>query len=187
LFVSIAPTIISNVNETVYGIWNAAAGGNSSIVLAGNGSGNYYPGQPPMAVFDGDITSSYTAYGYCNLSTYALSCGRNTGFYVTLKYDSILLRAFRIGSGHLRAIRDPLTITLEGSNQNGTLLTLGSSWTLIYNGSTGLDIDPGRSMLGQTQMIPNNIAWYSSYRLLVITKRGDDTSVEYSEVQFLGY
>ena len=80
-------------------------------------------------------------------------CGTNTGFYITFKNGPFLLRAFRIRPGHYNEARDPSTITIEGSNLADTFLTLGSSWTLIYNGSTGLTTDPGRKMLGQTRTI----------------------------------
>lgn len=140
-----------------------------------------------MAVFDNIISTNYNSFGSCNISYSALYCGEKTGFYVTLKNGLSLLRGFRIRSGHYIAARDPLTITLEGSNQSGNFLTLGTSWTLIYNGSTGLAVDPGRSIFGITKMISNNSIWYSSYRLLVTAKVGSEVAVEYSEIQFFGY
>jgi hypothetical protein len=45
---------------------------------------------------------------------------------------------------------DPLTVTIEGSNQTLSL-TLGSSWTPIFNGSSELDTDPGRETCGITE------------------------------------
>lgn len=140
-----------------------------------------------MAVFDDIISTNYNSFGSCNISYSALWCGDKTGFYVTLKNGPSLLRAFRIRSGHYKAARDPLTVTLEGSNLPSAYLTLGSSWTLIYNGSSGLAIDPGRSLFGETQTISNNSIWYSSYRFLVTAKKDSEVSAEYSEMQFLGY
>ena len=51
---------------------------------------------------------------------------------------------------------DPLTVTLEGS-----------SWTLIYNRSMGIDCskDPGRSRYVPQQKFPNTKI-FASYRLL---------------------
>jgi hypothetical protein len=63
---------------------------------------------------------------------------------------------------------------------------LGSSWTLIYNGSSGLDTDPGRYNDGKVQYIPNNAIWYTSYRILTTSKRGNDTAVQYGEVSLFG-
>ena len=130
------------------------------------------------------MNTVFTSYGACNITATGLLCGVNTGFYTTFNNGPFLLRAFRIGSGALSGARDPLTMTIEGSNAASALLTLGSSWTLIYNGSAGLDIDPGRKMFGQTRTV-NHAIWYSSFRLLVLTKRGVETASEYTEVEFL--
>ena len=77
-------------------------------------------------------------------------------------------------------------VTLEGSNTDKSLLTLGSSWTLIYNGSSGLKSDPGRGKAGVLQML-NNSQPYHSYRLLIVSKRGIESGVHYSEFAFYGH
>lgn len=76
-------------------------------------------------------------------------------------------------------------MTVEGSNQNLSMLTLGSSWTLLYNGSTGLALDPGRYTYGHTMIFSNSIA-YSSYRVLILTTRNLSSGVQYAEVNFIG-
>jgi hypothetical protein len=70
---------------------------------------------------------------------------------------------------------DPITVILEGSNASLSRLTLGSSWTLIYNGSNGLGNDPGGGEFGVTQWVSSNSIWYLSYRILVTSKRGGET------------
>ena len=75
-------------------------------------------------------------------------------------------------------------VTIEGSN--GGDLTQGGSWTLIYNGSTGLEIDPGRESFGPLQSILN-FKSFNSYRFLTASKRSIDDSVQYSEVEFYGH
>lgn len=82
--------------------------------------------------------------------------------------------------------RDPLTMTVEGSNQAPSALTLGSSWTLIYNGSTGLVSDPGRGNNGIIQNFSNSIS-YSSYRVLVTSVRNFTYATQYAEVELIGY
>ncbi len=57
-------------------------------------------------------------------------------------------------------------MTIEGSNQVLSALTLGSSWALIYNGATGLDSDPSWGSYGSTQTLSNSIS-YASYQILV--------------------
>ena len=82
--------------------------------------------------------------------------------------------------------RDPITVTLEGSNQPSSLLTQGTSWTLIYNGSSGLAVDPGRQVYASPQNFSNSVS-YLSYRLLITSKRGVETAAEYAEVVLLGH
>lgn len=77
-----------------------------------------------------------------------------------------------------------MSITIEGSNAPNASLTLGSVWTLLYNGTTGLAADPGRMTFGETLMIRSSI-WYSSFRLLITAKRSSAAAVQYAEVEFL--
>jgi hypothetical protein len=116
-----------------------------------------------------------------------ITCGQNTGLYLTPNSGPLLLVAFYFVTNNYRRARDPLTITIEGSNMNESALTLGSSWTLIYNGSAGLTNDPGRSNMGTIQMIPNSSIRFASYRLLVTSKSGNDTCTSYSEFVIIGY
>ena len=63
----------------------------------------------------------------------------------------------------------------------GASLTLGSQWNLIYNGSSGLLSDPGRPAHGAlVQLVDTSVA-YSSFRLLIVSKRGYGTSTSFSE------
>jgi len=181
-------TLLTGTNEIVYGLWNTTAGGSSSLSTPGSGIGNYNPTQIPQNVFDQNSTTKYTSYGICNQSAISLLiCGANTGLYLTLQRGASLLTGIRFCSAPSLPERDPITITVEGSNQPSSALLLGSSWTLIYNGSSGLDSDPGRSSLGVTEIISNNVVWYQSYRLLIISKRNMSNAVQYSEVELLGY
>lgn len=79
-----------------------------------------------------------------------------------------------------------MTLTIEGSNQLGSSLLFGSVWNLIYNGSSGLENTLSRSTYGVTQQLSQNIVAYASYRILITTKRGIDTSTQYAELELLG-
>jgi hypothetical protein len=116
-----------------------------------------------------------------------ITCGEDTGLYLTLNSGPLALVAFYFGTNNYSPLRDPLTITIEGSNFNQTALTFGFSWTLIYNGSTGLTKDPGRSTMGIIQILPNFPIPFASYRLLVTSKRGNGTCASYSEFVIIGY
>jgi hypothetical protein len=86
--------------------------------------------------------------------------------------------------------RDPITVTLEGSNaSNITAVRLGTNWTLIYNGQTGIDAktDPDRRVYG-TQQNFSNTKRFASYRLLITSVRnGNADAVQYSEARIIGY
>lgn len=159
---------MTNTNEVVYGVWNTSADQNSILAIPGNDTRTYNPSETPQNVFDQNFTTKYTSYGTCNkYSNYSLQCGVNTGFYVSLQRGTVLLKSVRFCTANARPERDPLTTTIEGSNQPSAGLLLGSSWTLIYNSSSGLDFDPGQNTCGTMQTISNNLVTYTNYRCLI--------------------
>lgn len=149
-------------------------------------SGQYWYTQNVTNVFDGRSDTYYCSYGTCNSVSSNLSCGQNTGLYVTLKRGPFILNAFRIVRGTFVS-RDPLRMTIEGSNQDGMNLTLGSSWTFLYNGTTGLDVIAPLNSPGIQQSLGNNQLSFSSYRFLITEKRGFQTCAEYAELELYGY
>jgi hypothetical protein len=168
-------------------VWNVSAGEDSFPATSGYYQGQYWPLHKPDNVFDDNLNTELCSYGFCNVSYYDFNCGTNTGVYVTTQYAPFVLDAFRTATGSYGPWRDPLTITIEGSNQNGSNLTLGSSWTLIYNGTSGLSTNPGRNMLGTKQILLNNTLSFASYRFLIVEKRDNNTCVEYAEIQLFGH
>ena len=183
-------SLLTTTNEIVYGIWNTTAGSDSISATSGTNSiGNYYPGEIPDNVFDNRTDTKYTNFGTCIFSSgvQSLACGINTGFYFTSQQGSSLLLSVQFCTANDIPNRDPFTITIEGSNQSPSLLTLRSSWTLFYNGSTGLQVVSARKTCGATQSILNNSNWYLSYRILVTSKRSSESGTQYSEVNLIGY
>ena len=136
--------------------------------------------------FDQQSATKYTNFGSCTPSQWGYTCGEKTGLYLTPIRGLSCLQSVRFCTANDIPERDPLTITIEGSNQTSSELTLGSSWTLIYNGSSGLDTDPGRQVYGQIQHI-SNYAWYRSYRILATKQRGYHSSIQYAEIELKGY
>ncbi len=65
-------------------------------------------------------------------------------------------------------------------------LHMGSNWTLIYNGSTGIsaDAEPSRFTYGTQQTFSNTMA-FISYLLLITSQRGSDLDVQHSEAHLL--
>lgn len=177
---------LTSTNEAVYGIWNTTAGGDSTPSSAGTNTGNYFPGEEPENAFDRSTYTKYMNFGVCSSSLMGYECGLNTGLYLTLQRNRSLLTSIRFCTAFDHEIRDPLTITIEGSNGPSYALTYGTSWTLIYNGSTNLQSITQRRQCGDNQTIPNNF-WYSSYRILVTSKRNIDVGTQYSEIDLFGY
>jgi len=181
---------LTKTTETVYGIWKTIAGGNSSAASVGSNSGNYPSGYEPDNLFDNSVYTSYKAYGQCTFLTLPVSsvCGEKTGFYFSpLRGPTLLVVLQFYATVGLGFITNPQTLTLEGSNASPAALTLGSSWTLIYSGVTGLDALVSIGQAGSIIWVSTNSTWYSSYRLLITSKAGLETTVSYSEVKFYGY
>ena len=167
-------------------MWNTTAGGTSTLATAGSGIGQYYPTEMPTYVCDNSITNQYTSFGPCTVGNNSAVCGLNTGFYRTLQRGASLITGLQVCTGSSSTARDPITITFEGSNQAASVLNLGSSWTLLYTGPSGLTTNPGRQACGISQNFPNAV-WYYSYRFLVTSKRGNNSATLYSEVRLSGY
>jgi len=170
-------------NDILQGLWDTIVGGDGTIATPGNGKGNYIPAEGPPNAFDGSCNNKFLSFGYCSeQSTWTLECGANTGFTVTLASGAAVMKSFQVCTGNDRPDRDPEVITLEGTNSTGSDLLLGSSWTLIYNGPSGLEIDPGRNQLGRIIRFRYNDIAYSSYRLLVQEKRGVEYCTQLGEL-----
>lgn len=162
------------------------AGGNSTPTTVGLSSLNYPTNEAPYKGCDNNLLTKNLNFGNCyDTSALSLDCGLRTGFYVTATNSGSLATGLRLCTANDAPTRDPLNVTLEGSNENGTNLILGASWTLIYSGVSGLAVDPGRSTCGGKVFFLNNNT-FTSYRLLITVKRGADNSIQLSEFQLIG-
>ncbi|CAF1486566.1 unnamed protein product [Rotaria sp. Silwood1] len=190
----VAPVLLITNSELPIGVYNTIAGGDSTLATPGTEIGQY-PANPnmetPAQAFDGNVNTKYTSFGRCKLSncrsgSASNNCGLNTGLYLTLQRGATLVVGLQLSTGNDYPQRDPLMITLEGSNQSGINLTLGSSWTLIYSGTSGLATDPGRKKPGSIVFFSNSLQ-YTSYRFLIAASRAPDCSVQYSELKLFGF
>jgi hypothetical protein len=167
-------------------LWNTVAGGISTIATANSsGVGTYFTGQGPDNLFDDNFNTKYTSRGNSSSGTNAIA-GLNTGFYVTVAQCQPTLVQFRFATANNASsvARDPITVTVEGTNCN-TLETC-TNWTLLYNGTTGLDSFTNRSTYGPFETIPSPQT-FTSYRFLITAKRNSSDYVAYSEVELYGY
>ena len=171
------------VKRKVYGVYNTSVGGDSVEAKPGTKSGNYMPKESPDEACDGSVSTKYLSFGPCWEGHDAhTTCGMNTGFYLELEQGSTLVNGLKICTANDIPARDPILISLEGSNMTGADLTFGSSWTLLYNGTSGLHINPRRKQCGRIQLF-NNTKEYTSYRFLVSDKRKPVNCCQYSEVK----
>ncbi|CAF4867295.1 unnamed protein product, partial [Rotaria sp. Silwood1] len=182
------PTLmnITQAGDPIVGICNKRAGGS----IGGSGL-NYPTTENPSDAIDGSLTTKYLNFGDSSSGCSGASPpGIDTGFYVTPTISNASVAVgILFATGNDDANRDPITVTLEGTNVTSTTnLNSGTSWTLIYNGSTGISAstDPDRSTYVSEQHFSNTIA-FRSYRLLITSKRGSANSVQYAEAHIIGY
>lgn len=148
--------------------------------------------QHVSAILDGNLTSKHLNFGNMGGPTvYSFVKGVGTGFVVMSQNGSrsSIIQAFQFGTANDVPSRDPLVITIEGSStDNITTQLMGSSWDLIYYGSTGINAtsDPGRSVYGTLQTVTSPMS-YVAYRILIVAQRAFENSVQYSEFRLFGY
>ena len=170
------------------GLYNTSAG-QSTGATNGIYSGS---AETPDKAIDGSVNTKYLNFGFQGSPGATLSHpGAGTGFYVTPAISNATVAiALLFATANDFPDRDPISVTLEGTNETTTAaLDLGSSWTLIYSGPTGIDpiTAPPRMTYAPQQNFSNTIA-FSSYRLLITSQRNVNTdAVQYSESQILGY
>ena len=172
---------ITATGDFIKGVYNTLAGGPT-----GGYEDRYSPYNevPPNAI-DGDVNSKYLNYGTTAVMNDNLTNpGNGTGFFVTPNAGISLANGVLFATGGDYPERDPLTMTLEGTNS--TNLNSSSIWTLLYTGSTGLETTLARQANGTIRTFPNSLT-FRSYRLLIITQRGIQDSVQYSESHIMRY
>ena len=173
--------------NSILGLIKTTAGSNGSAALFSSARNNSFT--PVSNAFDCPLTTAYVNPGICDYvyNTSTRMCGSDTGFHLTIRPYPALLNAFRFATGSGGANADPLNITIEGSNQPASDLLRGSSWRLIYNGSTGLSNVSSRAVFGNMRYLSNNSNWFSSYRVLVTATPSFNNAVEYGGVELYGY
>jgi hypothetical protein len=172
------------------GIWNASVGDDSLVVTEGPSNGQYpNANEGPAGVNDYNVLTKYNSYGSANVSTILPGAGIGTGFYVTMAVGACVATDIQFAAANDAPERDPITMTLEGSNVvNTSLLSEGSSWTLIYSGWTEISNTtiPPRTAYVDPQNFTNT-ARFTSYRFIMTSQRSSATNLQYSEAHLLGY
>jgi alpha-L-fucosidase 2 len=145
--------------------------GQPNVLVAKNESGS--ENEQIDNLIDGDLaTKAYTKL-------------QDTGFVLTLGIGKSVVKGLRFATGGDMPERDPLTVTIEGSNDDNAHAGGARDFTLIYSGPCGLKLDPGRRKWGEAVKFDNSTA-YKSYRVLVTQPRKAGFGAQLSEVQLLG-
>jgi alpha-L-fucosidase 2 len=108
--------------------------------------------------------------------------GVNTGFLITPKAGAKTITAVQLATANDSEERDPINITIEGSNNGNPAAAPAGDFTLIYSGPSGLSGVFDRNHWGQVVTFTNAQA-YKSYRVLVTSLRGEASATQYSEVK----
>ena len=138
---------ITAAGDPITGISATVIGGNDTIATAGTGSGQFPAAESPPNAIDQLYKSPYTTagtkylnFGNGNSGVTSATKGVGTGFYVTPVFGSSVVNAIQMATANDSPNRDPLTVSLEGSNATGTILTWAavgrsfsplSTWGLI--------------------------------------------------------
>ena len=177
-------TTITQAGDTIVGLFNTTAGKST-----GGKNGRFASNSElPAQAIDNSVSTKYLNFGATGDFYVTVNApGVGTGYYATpaISNASVAI-SLRFATANDAPDRDPTGVTLEGTNSDA--LDDGFSWSLIYNGSTGISPtdDPGRMTFVAQQNFSNSIA-YKSYRLLITSQRGSEWAVQYSEAQIIGY
>jgi len=171
-----APKKILSPDDLVVPIKNTVAGDLNVLAVAGDFGGD---GNEQLAddAIDGDLGTKYLNGAH--------STGLHTGLVVVPNVGKSIVTGFRMGTADDMPDRDPLEVTLEGSDAADAAKAGGDGFTLLYEGPSGLDKTPRRKRLGRTIIFENKHA-YRAYRLLVTKIRGASGGTQYSEFELLG-
>ena len=144
-FLSPQDTIVA-LKQTVKGSANrlAAAADCGDGELVGN-------------LIDGNLGSKY----FNRASDENAGNGVNTGFMITPAAGAKAVTGIQFATANDSPERDPVRITVEGSNDPQS----PQSFTLVYQGTSGLGVDPDRNQWGRAVTFTNTNA-YKTYWVL---------------------
>lgn len=177
--------VITQPTDPIYGV--AAAPGDTFSNFLGGGS-NYPAGEAPAKAIDGIVLPYNQGNKYLNFSK------TNVGFIVVPAMGPTKLTSVRMATANDAPDRDPMTITIEGTNDpfSTYLGVFSANWTMVYNGSAGIDAlttndAAGRNVWGNMMPI-NGAGIFSYYRVLITTIRSAATtnSMQFSEIEMNG-
>jgi hypothetical protein len=179
------PPLVTSAADTIAGFAQGSVGGNDVPSSAGSGAGQYPAAEGPANAVDDNAGTEYLNYGNGNSGTSSTTKGVGTGFYVTPALGPSIVTGIQVATAVDNASGDPLTVSVEGTNATANF-DAGATWKLIAsNVDLGIGTDPGRKTYGPIVHFLNSTA-YLSYRVIIASQRGSDTSVRYAELNLIG-
>ena len=195
-------TDVTTPGDQIYGVQvtgGTTGGSPSASVVAspgGAGGSNGYPAnEAPANAIDNTTANKYLNFGSTSTNNTA---GNYAGFIVTPSAGPTNLTGIQFTTGNDSADRDPLTVTIEGTNTaipSGVAAggTVTATWSPIYSGPSGIvagSTDPGRNLAEPfVNFTPTTAGNFTSYRVLVTSVRGDPSEtccMQFDEVQLSG-
>jgi hypothetical protein len=180
----VAPPFVTSAGDAITGFYQGSVGGNDVPSSVGTGPGQYPSAEWPPNAIDANSATKYLNYGNGNSSTSSATKGVGTGFYVTPAVGPTVVTGIQVATGNDHPNRDPLTVAIEGTDAASNLDT-GANWSFIAQVNLGIDTDPGRQTFGPLIQFANTTP-YRTYRVTVLSQRGSDNSVHYSEMKLAG-
>jgi len=174
------PTLLSP-QDPIVAIKSTVKGQSNTLATMGDFGGDSGRDELVSNAIDGDKDTKY----FNRAQNGSGQSGVGTGFVVTPKQGNTIVTGVQFVTAGDVPERDPLAITLEGTNDEDARTT-GANFVLIYEGPTGLEKDPDRSQWGPAITFPNTTA-YKSYRVLITQTRSDNAgATQYAEVKLTG-
>jgi len=174
---------ILSPGDTIAPLKQTTKGRSNVLAETGDFGGISGNDEQVASAIDGDLGTKY----FNKAQNDDGSAGIDTGFVVTPHLGATVVTGVQFGTANDMPDRDPLAITLEGSNAPDADKAKGKGFTLIYKGPSGLTKDPGRNTLGQVIAFANTQS-YKTYRVLITQVRGgaNADATQYSEVKLIG-
>ena len=135
---TISTYMLNSYIDKIVGLYNTTASQST-----GGFDGKFlYVSEWPVKAMDTLLTTKYVNFGSGCSNCVVHQPGVGTGFFVTpLISNATLAIGIHFGTADDYPNRDPITVTVEGSNETtNEKLHQGSSWTLLYSGPTGINL-----------------------------------------------
>ena len=174
--------IISNIlspQDAIIPLKRTVQGGTNTLAMIGDFGGG---GDVELVanIIDGNLNSKYFNKGQ---DLDGSSPGINTGFAVTPAAGLKVVNGIQFATANDSPSRDPFSVTVEGSTNASAGQSGGGGFVLLYEGTAGLDNDPGRNSWGQIVSFTNATS-YNTYRVLITAISGNNAdATQYSEVK----